>query len=198
MVLLGWNYSDIISISAAYHTCKLYHRGVEEGATPFLWLLHFTLDPYLIMLSVKQGGIKYHFWIFGMNRPVIESLMFRATGEHSTHKGMKYIETEAYIWFKFKISILCPVLAELSNINNKGICKRPVCFLEALTSSPWVTANIKKYIKSVSIHFEHLLFFTKKGFFASETPFILTWPKPKKNFLAYKIWFFLHKYRKSY
>ena len=24
------------------------------------------------MLSVKQGGIKYHFWVFGMNRPGIE------------------------------------------------------------------------------------------------------------------------------
>ena len=24
-------------------------------------LLHFTLDTYLVMLSVKQGGIKYHF-----------------------------------------------------------------------------------------------------------------------------------------
>ena len=24
-------------------------------------LLYFTLDPYLIMLCVKQGGIKYHF-----------------------------------------------------------------------------------------------------------------------------------------
>ena len=31
------------------------------GATPFPGLLHFTLDPYLILLSVKQGGIKYHF-----------------------------------------------------------------------------------------------------------------------------------------
>ena len=30
----------------------------------FLGLLHFTLDPYLIMLSVKQGGIKYHFLSF--------------------------------------------------------------------------------------------------------------------------------------
>ena len=37
------------------------HQGVGEGATPFPGLLHFTLDPYLIMLSVKQGGIKYHF-----------------------------------------------------------------------------------------------------------------------------------------
>ena len=29
-----------------------------ESATPFPGLLHFTLDHYLIMLSVKQGGIK--------------------------------------------------------------------------------------------------------------------------------------------
>ena len=48
------------------------HRGVREGATPFPGLLYFTLDLYLIMLSVKQGGIKYHFLVFGMNRPGIE------------------------------------------------------------------------------------------------------------------------------
>ena len=35
--------------------------GVGEGAIPFPGFLHFTLDPYLIMLSVKQGSIKYHF-----------------------------------------------------------------------------------------------------------------------------------------
>ncbi len=29
-------------------------------------LLHFTLDPYLITLSVKQGGNKYHFLSFGI------------------------------------------------------------------------------------------------------------------------------------
>ena len=40
---------------------KLLHEGVGEGATPFPGLLHFTLDTYLILLSVKQGGIKYHF-----------------------------------------------------------------------------------------------------------------------------------------
>ena len=39
----------------------LRHRGVEEGATPFPGLLHFTFDTYLIMLSVKQAGIKYCF-----------------------------------------------------------------------------------------------------------------------------------------
>ena len=34
---------------------------VGEGATPLPGILHFTLDTYLILLSVKQGGIKYHF-----------------------------------------------------------------------------------------------------------------------------------------
>ena len=38
---------------------ELLHRGVEEGATPFSRLLHFTLDMYLILLSVMQGSIKY-------------------------------------------------------------------------------------------------------------------------------------------
>ena len=26
------------------------------------------------MLSVKQGGIKYYFWVFGMTRPGIEPI----------------------------------------------------------------------------------------------------------------------------
>ena len=41
------------------------------GATPFPWFLRFTLDTYLLMLSVKQGGIKYHFF---------ESLVWRDVG----------------------------------------------------------------------------------------------------------------------
>ena len=44
--------------SASYQ--YLLHRGVEEGSTFFPGFLHFTLDTYLIMLSVKQGGINYH------------------------------------------------------------------------------------------------------------------------------------------
>ena len=46
----------------------LLHCDVGEGADPFPGLLHFTL----IMLSVKQGGIKYHFLSFGMTRTGIE------------------------------------------------------------------------------------------------------------------------------
>ena len=36
----------------------------------------YPFDPYLIMLSVQQGGIKHHFWVFGMTRPGIK-LRFR-------------------------------------------------------------------------------------------------------------------------
>ena len=39
-------------------TVILLHQGVGEGATPFPGLLHFTLDPNLIMLSAKQSGVK--------------------------------------------------------------------------------------------------------------------------------------------
>ena len=36
-------------------------RSVGEGVTPFPGLLHFTPNTYLILLSVKLGGIRYHF-----------------------------------------------------------------------------------------------------------------------------------------
>ena len=39
---------------------KILQRGVG-GATPFPGLLHLILDPSLIILSVKQSGIKYQF-----------------------------------------------------------------------------------------------------------------------------------------
>ena len=44
------------------------------------WVLLFfggiapiTLDQYLIILCVKQGGIKYPFWAFNMIQPGIET-----------------------------------------------------------------------------------------------------------------------------
>ena len=38
------------------------HQRIEEGTTPFSEFLRFTLDPYLIMLKVKQRDIKYQFF----------------------------------------------------------------------------------------------------------------------------------------
>ena len=39
-----------------------YIKCVGEDTTPLLVLFQFTLDTYLIMQSVKQEGIKYHFF----------------------------------------------------------------------------------------------------------------------------------------
>ena len=51
----------VIDRSQGRPECSLFNTYYTEGATPFHGLFHITLDTYLIMLSVKQGGIKYHF-----------------------------------------------------------------------------------------------------------------------------------------
>ena len=51
----------------------LLHHGVDEGATPFPGLLHFTLDPYFIMYIVlRKVELSTIFWVFGMTQPGIE------------------------------------------------------------------------------------------------------------------------------
>ena len=74
-------------LSQGWPKCSLFnsYNKMQGGATPFLGLTHFTLDPYFIMLSVKQGGIKYHFWVFGMIRSGIEPWSPKAIVEHSNH-----------------------------------------------------------------------------------------------------------------
>ena len=52
-------------------------------ATPFPGLLHFTLDSYLIMLSVKQAGIKYYFLSLWYDSTWDWTQVSRAIGEHS-------------------------------------------------------------------------------------------------------------------
>ena len=51
------------------------------------------------MLSVKQGGIKYHFWVVGMTRPGLET---RSPGEHD-HASMQsyHIQYTIFIAFLF-------------------------------------------------------------------------------------------------
>ena len=53
------------------------------GRYSFPGLLYFTLDPYLIMLSAKQGGIKYHFLSLCYNSTWDWTQVSRAIGEHS-------------------------------------------------------------------------------------------------------------------
>ena len=57
----------------------------REGGTPFTRLLHFTLDPYLIMLSIKQGSTKYDFFSLWYDWILEWTLVSRAIGEHFTY-----------------------------------------------------------------------------------------------------------------
>ena len=77
------------------------------GATLFQGLTHFTLDPHLIMPSVKQGSIKYHFfWVFGMTRPWIEP---RSPGPLANTltimpmSGLSFIFLERLVWSTVKL-----------------------------------------------------------------------------------------------
>ena len=66
-----WFTLHVYACVYAYDNITL-KRDVGVGATLFPELFHFTLDPYLIMLSVKQSGTKNHLWLFRMTRPRIE------------------------------------------------------------------------------------------------------------------------------
>ena len=55
------------------------------GRYYFPGLVHFTLDPYVIMLSVKQGSIKYHFLSLWYDSTWGWIQVLRAIGEHSNH-----------------------------------------------------------------------------------------------------------------
>ena len=44
--------------------------------------IKFILDLFIIMLSFRKGGIKYHFFVLGMAQPVIHPQDSRAFGEH--------------------------------------------------------------------------------------------------------------------
>ena len=53
------------------------------GRYSFPGLLYFTLDPYLIMLSVKPGGIRYHFLSLWYDSTWDWTQVSLAIGEHS-------------------------------------------------------------------------------------------------------------------
>ena len=53
------------------------------GRYSFPGLLYFSLDPYLMMLSLKQGGIKYHFLSLWYDSTWDWTQVSRAIGEHS-------------------------------------------------------------------------------------------------------------------
>ena len=78
---------------------ELLHQYIGEGTTPFLGLFHITLDTYLIMLSVKQGGIKCHFLSLRYDSTWDWTSVFRAIDEHSTRPMCwRYIYIYIYLY----------------------------------------------------------------------------------------------------
>ena len=64
-----------------------------EGVTSFPGLLQFTLDPYLIMLSVKQGGIMYYFLSLWYNTTWDWTQVFQANTNHFPNHPMRMVVT---------------------------------------------------------------------------------------------------------
>ena len=77
----GLNIFKIVKVNLA--TKVEGDQGVGKGATPFPGFLHFSLHTYLIMLSVKQGGIKYHFLSLCYDATRDWTQVSRAICEHS-------------------------------------------------------------------------------------------------------------------
>ena len=98
------DYNSILRIYVQWHIPIIVHRLVillnckwllnlasfvktsGQGASPFPGLLHFTLDAFLIMLSVKQGAIKYHFLSLCYHSTWDWTPVSWTNGKHSTHK----------------------------------------------------------------------------------------------------------------
>ena len=105
--LFGFQYSYLIDnyvVSSKSKSCLPLVEGNPKapfsiattprcrgGRYSFPGLLYFTLDPYLIMLSVKQGGIKYHFLSLWYDSTLDWTQVSRAIGEHC-RGGLEYAE----------------------------------------------------------------------------------------------------------
>ena len=72
--------------------CSSYHNS-------FPWIGPLTLDPYLIMLSVLQGGLQVPFFESLVWQPGIEFLIYWTIGEHSLYQWTicRYIITSWYV-----------------------------------------------------------------------------------------------------
>ena len=68
------------------------------GRYSFPGLLYFTLDPYLIILSVKQGSIKYHFLSLWYDATWDWTQVSRAIGEHSNPCPNSFFFIQATNW----------------------------------------------------------------------------------------------------
>ena len=109
----------------------------REGATPFPGLLHFTFDPYLIVLRAKQYGIKNHFLSLWSDSTWDRTSVSRTIGEHSTQLTNYYLKTVIKIAFKnvFRNQLIDPRTYVTGSFTQ---------YLDRLT--------MEKYFKKCSLH----------------------------------------------
>ena len=94
------------------------------GTTLFLGLLHFTIDTYIILLSVKPGVMKYHFLGLWYDATWDWTQISRTIGKHSTHKP---IMINKYLWQNFyTIYIYIYIFYFLYISNSMAACLRPL------------------------------------------------------------------------
>ena len=156
----------------------LLHRGVGKGATPFPGLLHFTLNTYLILLSVKQGGIKYHFLSLWYDSTWDWTPVSQTIGEHSTHSVKNLI---LHKYFKFpqdwSLAIRCSLVSypghSLGRGEGAGLILPQMCSWSILQIQP---TRLFKWKRSEDVE-QSLLKGGKVSFFSGKWFTFYLWNK---------------------
>ena len=89
--------------------------AIHWGVTPFPELFYFTLDPYLIMLSVKQDGIKYHFFSLWDDLTWDWTPVFQTIGELSVRQWSGSL---------IRPIVQLVITKKKENLLNGGLCHR--------------------------------------------------------------------------
>ena len=151
----------------------------RKGRYSFPWIAPFTLDLYLIMLSLKQGGIKYHFWVFCMTQPGTEPWSPGPLANTLTpiiiHRSNHNIVNR--IFHRFRLG--CKILHDQSQVDLKAWIPRPCSKL----NSPIRRVALGEYqVSSASRSLEwFFIFMTLAKVFDAEELY-LTLSKYCKNF----------------
>ena len=133
---LDFNFHLIGDLNRGWHQVSLfdrYYRKVGPSATSFPGLLHLALDPYLIMLSVKQRGIKHHFlslwydstWDWTLVSPglLANTLTILPISKTIYAKPTGYLTIQAIKWEMFHLNLEV-------HISKSGIRQKHIKFSE--------------------------------------------------------------------
>ena len=147
-------------------------------ATLFPELLHFTLDPYLIILSVKQGGIKYHFLSLWYDSIWDWTQVFWAIDKYSNHyanvqwwKICRFTYSCIYFHFYFLYFLNC---LNVEKLKKRLVWRNPLNKEGNITTKPFLSV----WFIHLSTYF-HLVRFTSfqcsKVFLINSTSYPFWW-----------------------